>query len=203
MTAAAGEAVNAENAAKKSVRSVEEEEKILVERVADGLEMTADGIKLFRDMVCEASKQCKEAKASYQMYGTACLSTIGLGSKLPLVKFEWKMCSDVKIKCKFCENVYDRFEVMSDHMLHAHHDKIGVKSVMEKNRGKSSRTSGSDKKQNEVRMFACNSCKLEFNNEEARVSHEPICSGDPSTRKCRKCQKIMSVRKYRNHRYCT
>ena len=65
MTAAAGEAVNAENAAKKSVCSVEEQEKILVECVADGLEMTADGIKLFRDMVCEALKQCKEAKASY------------------------------------------------------------------------------------------------------------------------------------------
>ena len=54
MTAAAGEAVNAENAAKKSVCSVEEQEKILVEHVADGLEMTADGIKLFRDMVCKA-----------------------------------------------------------------------------------------------------------------------------------------------------
>ena len=58
-------------------------------------------------------------------------------------------------------------------------------------------------KRYKVRMFSCKSCKLEFNNDEARISHEPICSGDPSTRKCKKCQKIMSVKKYKNHKYCT
>ena len=189
MTAAAGKAIGAENAAKKSVGNVSEQEKILLERVADGLEMTVDGVKLYRDMVCKALKECKDAKASYQMYGTTCLTTIGLGSKLPLAKFEQKMSSDEKLKCKFCEKVYDRFDVMSDHMLYAHPDEIGITSVMEK--------------WYKVRMFSCKSCKLEFNNDEARISHEPICSGDPSTRKCKKCQKIMSVRKYKNHRHCT
>ena len=67
MTAAAGKAIGAENAAKKSVGNVSEQEKILLERVADGLEMTVDGIKLYRDMVCKALKECKDAKASYQM----------------------------------------------------------------------------------------------------------------------------------------
>ena len=189
MTAAAGKAIGAENAAKKSVGNVSEQEKILLEHVADGVEMTVDGIKLYKDMVCKALKECKDAKASYQMYGTTCLTTIGLGSKLPLAKFERKMSSGEKIKCKFCEKAYDRFDIMSDHLLRVHPDEIGITSVMEK--------------QYKGRMFSCKSCKLEFNNDEARVSHEPICSGDPKTRKCKKCHRIMLVRKYKNHKHCT
>ena len=47
MTAAACKVIGAENAAKKTVGNISEHEKnILLEHVADGLEMTADGIKL-------------------------------------------------------------------------------------------------------------------------------------------------------------
>ena len=51
MTAAACKVIGAENAAKKTASNTSEQEKILLEHVADGLEMTTYGIKLERYVV--------------------------------------------------------------------------------------------------------------------------------------------------------
>ena len=199
MTEAAGAANNAEKGAKKGLRNVEEQEKILVERAGEGMQITGEGVKLYREMVRDAFKQCKAAKAAYQTFGTACLSTIGLGSKLPLAKFERKISSDAKVKCKFCEIVFDRFAKASEHMLRVHHEEIGVDLVTEcAGNGKESSRGKQD-----ANGYHCSTCSLSFNNAEACISHEPICSGDPSTRKCRKCGKILILKKYKDHtRYC-
>ena len=133
MTSAAGKAYSAEDKAKKKIQEVHGQEKVLLETVAEGLMLSTDGMKEFVNLVEEAFKACKDAKRHYQMYGTTCLNIIGLGRKLPLVKFERKMMSGEIVKCKFCERTFQHFAAMSEHMLRAHCEELGLEFEEEVN----------------------------------------------------------------------
>ena len=132
MTSAASRADEAEKGAEQKLQEVEDKEKVLLKTVTDGVELTTDGIVEFKNLVQEALKQEQEAKKSYQMYGTTCLNVMGLGRKLPLVKFQNKMESSVKVKCRFCDKDYVEFVRLSEHMLRAHHEEFDdlVKGVL-------------------------------------------------------------------------
>ena len=98
MTSAAGKAYSAEGEAKKRIQEVHGQEKVLSETVAEGLVLSADGMKEFVNLVEEAFEVCKDAKHQYQTYGTTYLNIIGWGRNLPLVKFESKMMSSEIVK---------------------------------------------------------------------------------------------------------
>ena len=159
------------------------------------------------------------------MYGTTCLNVIGLGRKLPLVKFQNKMGSSVKVKCRFCDKDYVEFVRLSEHMLRAHHEEFDdlVKGVLvrgeasegssekstsvEGKSGESSEKGGSSEKGKSSQRvsgnkeYICEVCEKSYNNAPARDSHQILCSGIPNKPKCPPCGKVFESRSgYKKHK---
>ena len=69
------------------------------------------------------------AKAADQMYGTACLTVLSIGSKLTLGKIHkvtQQQQEVVKkyVLCIFCKKPFSDFKLCSDHMLRIHHQRV-------------------------------------------------------------------------------
>ena len=211
MTSAASEADNAEQRAEKKVQEVEDTEKVLLQNVGNGLELTVDGIVEYKELVQKAFEEAKEAKKSYQMYGAMCLNILGLGRKLPLVKFEKKIKSDVKVKCKFCENEYTQFVILSDHMLRAHDQEFndlfkGISTREETSESEKSVKvkSGKGDKESQKKApvnYVCEICEKVYNNKPARDNHQTLCSGIEDKPKCPDYGKIFESKSgYKKHK---
>ena len=218
MTSAASRADEAEQNAEKKMQEVEDTEKVLLQNVADGLELTVDGIVESKKLLQEAFKEAKEAKESYQMYGAVCLNLMGLGRKLPIVKFEKKIDSNVKVKCRFCEKVYTQFVILSEHMLRVHHEEFdelvkgilgrgetsesGSEKSVEVKSGKGGKKS-SQKSSVNKESYVCEISEKVYNNEPARDNHQRLCSGIENKPKCPDCGKVFESKGgYKKHKPC-
>ena len=202
MTAAASKAHESEQTAKGKVEEVSEKEKVLLKCVKDGLELTSEGIAEYRKLVQDAFKEAKDAKASYQMYGTTCLNTMGLGRKLKLVKFESKMSTE-NIKCKFCEKGFQQFAILSEHMIRVHHGEFESDVMSSTTVESSSSANKSGNADEQYYKYPCDKCNKRFNNESGCTAHKKLCSGVENKPLCPTCGKtFVSKKAYRKHKPC-
>ena len=126
----------AEALALSAIKRVHNSRDQLVNMSEEGFILSKEGIDKYLDEVTMALAQMKDAKASYQAYGSSCLHILGLGNKLSLNKIkkvaleqqqQHQEATKKDFHCNFCERKFPDFALASNHILHMHHEDIAMK----------------------------------------------------------------------------